>query len=394
MRGDDAGVMAGAKVAVFPCENYDPGLLDRIITQAAEDAGFPDIVGKRVLVKPNLLKAASAEEAVTTHPEFVAAVLRFLWKRGASSIQVGDSPGHQNGKAVGRASGIFQAVAAEGADWVDFVPGEPRPAPGARLVKSFKLASALDDCDLVVNLPKLKTHRLATYTGAIKNLFGLLPGLAKSSMHLRFSDKIQFGTMLVDLGLSITNSFHFLDGIVAMQGEGPGNGDPFPLGLVFASADPAALDWIAASTIGYDPRKIPYLADAIGRGGHSPDSPRIDTGSYVIEKRRAKGFKLLPYTAQANASLSEIPHYLEPLAMRFLAERPIFDKERCEGCSACIRICPAEALDLSRLRDGKYQVLIDDKACITCYCCHEVCPVGAVSIGKIAWRPRRQRKDR
>ncbi|HAP55182.1 MAG TPA: FeS-binding protein, partial [Spirochaetaceae bacterium] len=188
-------------------------------------------------------------------------MLRFLWKRGAASIQVGDSPGHQNSRAVGKASGIFQAAMDGGASWVDFVPGEPRHAAGAKLVKSFRLASALDDCDLVVNLPKLKTHRLASYTGAVKNLFGLLPGLAKSSMHLRFSDKIQFGTMLVDLGLSIENSFHFLDGIVAMQGEGPGNGDPFPLGLVFASKDAAALDWVAASTIGYDPRKIPYLRD-------------------------------------------------------------------------------------------------------------------------------------
>ncbi|MDX9783258.1 MAG: DUF362 domain-containing protein [Spirochaetia bacterium] len=394
MRGDDPGVQISAKVSVLPCGSYDPGLLDRCIAQAAEAAGFPDIAGKRILVKPNLLKAAAPEEAVTTHPEFVAAVLRFLWKQGAASIQVGDSPGHQNGRAVGKASGILHAALDGGATWVDFVPGEPRPAPEARLVKSFKLASALDDCDLVVNLPKLKTHRLASYTGAIKNLFGLLPGLAKSAMHLRFSDKIQFGTMLVDLGLSIKNSFHFLDGVVAMQGEGPGNGEPYPLGLVFASNDAAALDWVAASTIGYDPRRIPYLTDAIGRSGRDPDSPYIDTGSYVVDKKRTKGFKLLPYTAQSNASLSEIPHYLEPLAMRFLAERPIFDKERCIGCSACIRICPAEALELERLNDGKYQVRIDDRACITCYCCHEVCPVGAIAIGKILWRPGQQRKHR
>ena len=327
VRGDEARVQTSVKVAVLPCGSYDPELLDQHIAQAARDAGFPDIAGKKILVKPNLLKAATPEEAVTTHPEFVAAVLRFLWNQGAASIQVGDSPGHQNGRAVGKTSGIYQAVMEAGALWVDFVPGEPRPAPEARLVKSFRLASALDDCDLVVNLPKLKTHRLATYTGAIKNLFGLLPGLAKSSMHLRFSDKIQFGSMLVDLGLSIKNSFHFLDGIIAMQGEGPGNGEPFPLGLIFASSDPAALDWVAASTIGYDPRRIPYLADAIQRGGHTLESPAIDTGSYIIEKRRSKGFKLLPYTAQANASLSEIPHYLEPLAIRFLAERPIFDKE-------------------------------------------------------------------
>jgi uncharacterized protein (DUF362 family)/Pyruvate/2-oxoacid:ferredoxin oxidoreductase delta subunit len=392
--GEKAGAQANIKVSVLPCQSYDPELLDRCIAQAARDAGFPDITGKRILVKPNLLKAAAPDEAVTTHPEFVAAVLRFLWKQKAASIQIGDSPGYQNGKAVGKASGVFQAAMDGKATWVDFSPGNPRPAPEAKLVKSFKLASALDDCDLVVNLPKLKTHRLATYTGAIKNLFGLLPGLAKSSMHLRFSDKIQFGTMLVDLGLSIKNCFHFLDAIVAMQGEGPGNGEPFPLGLVFASKNAAALDWVAASTIGYDPRRIPYLVDAIQRNGLDKESPSIDTGDYIIEKNRAKGFRLLPYTAQSNASLSEIPHYLEPLAMRFLAERPIFHKELCIGCSACIRICPTDALELSRLKDGKFQVRIDDRACITCYCCHEVCPVGAISIAKIVWRPSQQKKKK
>ncbi len=392
MRGEETRVKTSVKVAVLPCGSYTPELLDQTIAQAAREAGFPDIRGKRILVKPNLLKAAQASDAVTTHPEFVAAVIRFLRKNQAATIMVGDSPGHQSGRAVGKASGIYQAAMAEGALWVDFTPGEPRPVPDARLVKSFKLASVLDDCDMVVNLPKLKTHRLTSYTGAIKNLFGLVPSLGKSAMHLRFPDKLQFGTMLVDLGLSIKNSFHFLDGVVAMEGEGPGNGDSFPLGLVFASSDAAALDWIGASTIGYEPAKIPYLVEAILRRDMDPRSPAIDTGSFSPERDKAKNFKLLPYTAQSNASLAEIPHYLEPLVKKILAERPVFDKEKCIGCSACVRICPAKALVLGDGGKGKHQILIDDSACITCYCCHEICPVGAVSIRKIFRRPKNERK--
>lgn len=381
-------------VALFPCPSYEPGVLDEAISAAADYAGFPDIEGKRILVKPNLLKAASAEKAVTTHPEFVAAVIRFLWKKGASRIFAGDSPGHQSGAAAAKTAGVYEAAIRNGAVWVDFLPGAARPAPKAKLVKSFTLASALEGCDFVVNLPKLKTHRLMCYTGAIKNLFGLLPNLGKSGMHLRFPDKVKFGTMLVDLGLSIDNCFSFMDGIVAMEGEGPGNGDPFPLGLILASGDAAALDWIAAACIGYDPARIPYLVDAIGRTGRDPAAPGIAAGPSRVAEVAAENFRLLPYTGTTTASLAVIPAFARPLMKRLLAERPIFEVEKCTGCSACVRICPARALELGCNARGQHQILIDDDACITCFCCHEVCPARAISIGKVLRRAPGGRKRR
>ncbi|MFA5852386.1 MAG: DUF362 domain-containing protein, partial [Spirochaetales bacterium] len=286
---------AAPRVSLVSCAEYSPTALDEAIAQVAEFARFPDISGKRILVKPNLLKAATVDKAVTTNPEFLSAVLRFLWKRGAKRIVVGDSPGFQSGIAAAKTSGIYGAAIAGGAEWADFAPGKPRSAPLAKLVKSFTLASVLDECDFIVNLPKLKTHRLMTYTGAIKNLFGLIPGLGKSGMHLRFADKGKFGTMLVDLGLSIPNCFSFMDGIIAMEGEGPGDGDPFKLGLVLASSDAPALDWTAARCIGYDPLRIPYLVDALRRTGGNPVAPDIDVGPGNVADLAAKGFKLLPY---------------------------------------------------------------------------------------------------
>jgi uncharacterized protein (DUF362 family)/Pyruvate/2-oxoacid:ferredoxin oxidoreductase delta subunit len=392
---DNGTGLAGMKnrVALCACGTYDPDQLDKAIAEAADFAGFPDVAGKRILVKPNILKAAPPEKAVTTHPEFLAAVLRFLRARGAASLAVGDSPAFQGGLGAAKASGLHQAAVEGGAAWVDFVPGRQRPAPGAKLVKSFALAYAVDGCDLVVNLPKLKTHRLMKYTGAIKNLFGLIPNLGKSGMHLRFRDTLSFGTMLVDLALSITPCYTFMDGIVAMEGEGPGDGDPFALGVVLASPSVAALDWIAASCAGYDPRRLPYLVDAIAREGFDPGTPGLEVGPRSLEELAAKDFKLLPYGGSTSAALSAIPAFARPLMTKLLADRPIFHPGRCTGCSACVKICPASALVLGKNARGQHQVRIDDKACITCFCCHEVCPSHAISVGKVLSRKQGERKE-
>ncbi|HWR10715.1 MAG TPA: DUF362 domain-containing protein [Rectinemataceae bacterium] len=382
------------RVGLFACAGYDPVALDEVILGAADYAGFPDIAGKRILVKPNLLKAATPDKAVTTHPEFVAAVLRFLWKRGASRVMVGDSPGFQSGLSVGKPSGIHEAAMSGGAEWVDFAPGKPKAAPAARLVKSFALASVLDECDLVVNLPKLKTHRLMNYTGAIKNLFGLIPGLGKSRMHLRFADKEKFGTMLVDLAFSIPRCFSFMDGIVAMEGEGPGGGDPFPLGLVLASGDMAALDWTAAQCIGYDPRRLPYIVDAIERTGRASAAPEIQVGPRAVAEVAAKNFALLPYGGATAPDIVKMPGFAWRAIRRLLADRPIFLPEKCVGCLACVKICPAGALELGKNAKGQHQIRIDDQACITCFCCHEVCPAQAIAVGRVlARRPMEKKRS-
>lgn len=395
MTKTSASAATGAEpVCLIACKGYEPALLDDAIERAAVFASFPDIRGKKVLVKPNVLNASPVDKAVTTHPEFVAAVLRFLRARGAAKIVVGDSPAWQTGSSASKTAGIYQAVELSGAEWIDFAPGKPRAAPEAKLVKNFIFASALDECDLIVSLPKLKTHRLMIYTGAIKNFFGLVPGLGKSGMHLRFPDRLRFGTMLVDLAMALPPSFTFMDGIIAMEGEGPGNGTPFRLGAVLASADPAALDWIAAQCIGYDPLKIPYLVDALERGGRNPQSPGISVGPLSVAQAAAKNFKLLPYERPASSSADRMPAFAKALFRKLTVDRPIFHPDKCIGCSACVKVCPADALELGRNRRGQQQIKIDDEACITCFCCHEVCPAHAVSIGKVPLRMPREKKRR
>jgi uncharacterized protein (DUF362 family)/Pyruvate/2-oxoacid:ferredoxin oxidoreductase delta subunit len=379
-------------VSLIACGKYEPALLDKAIEEAAIFASFPDISGKRILVKPNVLNASPVDKAVTTHPEFVAAVLRFLKARGAAKIVVGDSPAWQSGSSASKTAGIYGAVEKNGAEWIDFSPGKPHPSPDAKLVKSFTFASALDECDLIVNLPKLKTHRLMIYTGAIKNFFGLVPGLGKSGMHLRFPDRKRFGTMLVDLALSLPPSFTFMDGVIAMEGEGPGNGSPFALGAVLASADPAALDWVAAQCIGYEPLKIPYLADALERGNVDPHAPNIVVGPLSIADAAAKDFDLLPYDLKTSSQEAGMPGFAKAIFRKLTVDRPIFHPDKCIGCSACVKICPPHALELGKNRNLQPQIRIDDEACITCFCCHEVCPAQAISIGKVQFRMPREKK--
>ena len=378
-------------VALLRCPDYRVETLKTALETAAATACFPDIHGAKILVKPNLLNASIPDKAVTTHPEFLRAVLVFLKARGASTILVGDSPAWQGGLSAAKPAGMYGVTQEEGAEWIEFQETVPHPAPCAKQVKNFMLSKAIQSCDLIVNLPKLKTHRLMQYTGAMKNLFGLVPGFAKSGLHLRFPDKKTFGTMLVDLALSIPNCFTFMDGIIAMEGEGPGNGNPYPLGLVLASGNLAALDWVAAQCIGYDPSKIPYLVDAMQRTFMSVDASRaIVTAPGSIDSLKASTFALIPYESGTTSTVEALPKIIRPFIRKFAIDRPIFSPSHCIGCMACVKICPVKALDLEK--GSKNRIRIQDAACITCFCCHEVCPSSAIRIGKVFHRPYRSRK--
>jgi uncharacterized protein (DUF362 family)/NAD-dependent dihydropyrimidine dehydrogenase PreA subunit len=368
------------------CPEYDDAILDTILAEAADNSGFPDIKGLRVLVKPNLLNASPSTKAVTTNPIFLSAVLRLLEARGAGKILIGDSPAWQNGASTGKVAGLWRIAADHNCSWVDFKASAPRNSPDAKLVPNFLLTTVLDECDIVINLPKLKTHQFMYYTGAVKNFFGLMPGMAKSGMHLRYPDSERFGTMLVDLSRTIPRSFTFMDGIIAMEGPGPGSGKPFPLGLVLASSDPAALDWVALQCIGYEPTEISYILDAIARTGRNPQKPEIVLGPERIENVAAKNFERIPLRASALSTISKAPSLLRNFIGSVSISRPKFNADLCVGCLACVNVCPNGALAFEKTPRGKNQIRIDDSACIQCYCCHEVCPEKAITIGRVILR--------
>ena len=217
-------------VSLVACASYDPAVLRAAAARAFDLADGPDPSGKTVLLKPNLLSASHPDKAVTTHPEVLRAAIRLFRERGAARILVGESPGWQSASLVAGRTGTRAVVEEEGAEWADFSESAVLEVPEGRVVKRFDVARAALDADILVSLPKLKTHKLLYFTGAAKNLFGIVPGLGKSRYHLRYPERREFGAMITDLVLASKPAFALMDAGVGMEGPGPGNGTPRPLG--------------------------------------------------------------------------------------------------------------------------------------------------------------------
>jgi uncharacterized protein (DUF362 family)/Pyruvate/2-oxoacid:ferredoxin oxidoreductase delta subunit len=373
-------------VSIVACADYSLEPVLRAVSDALDLAGGLEVAGRSVLVKPNMLASASPRQAVSTHPEFLRAVIRVLHARGARRILVGDSPAFQSTDAVGQWNGLKPVTLEEGAEWIDFDDPVEVQTPAARLVKRFTVARVVTEADLVISLCKLKTHGLMYFTGAVKNLFGIIPGLRKSSLHMRFPDRLEFGTMLADLTLAVRSSYAIMDGIVAMEGAGPYGGEARQLGLVLAGASLFAVDWVASSIIGYNPLDVPYLRAAadtpLNEAGDAPspygfDPAGITTAGLQPAAVQVKDFKRIQIVDDGKEGKKGL---WTRLSRDIMVPRPVFSKKRCVLCLACVKMCPAKALSVGVSKTGSRSIAVDYSACIRCYCCHEVCPEHAIDL--------------
>lgn len=363
-----------AQVSIRRCGSYDLDELLPAMDGVLEASSFPSVEGKTVLVKPNILSDSLPETCITTHPQFLRAFLRLLKARKASTILVGDSPNLAPASFSPANCGIAQVCREEGAVWVDFAqdPVTTR-IPYTRL--ALPLAAAALKADLLVSLPKLKTHRFLYFTGGVKNLFGLVPGRRKSACHLAFPTRDSFSDFLAGLLKAARPGFCLMDGILGMEGPGPSNGRPRAVGLVLGSRDCAALDLAMCQTIGYEASRMPLLR-ALARRGLLPE--KIVYPDLTPEEAAPLGFERIAPAAEAGASrLSLLPFQPRRSVLRRQRREaaPVFDPVLCVRCLRCVRICPAGAL-----APGEGRILLDLSRCIRCYCCQEVCPVGAVAV--------------
>ncbi|MBN1242063.1 MAG: DUF362 domain-containing protein [Spirochaetales bacterium] len=368
-----------AIVSLVRQDDYEPEAVAAACAEAFELAGFPDVRGRTVLLKPNILLGIAPEAAATTHPEVLRAAIRQVRARGAKHVLVGDSPGFQVGDQAFRATGLLQVAEAEGAEWVDFMDAARLEAPRGKALKSFNVARAALEADVLVSLAKLKNHTLMGYTGALKNLFGCVPGLQKPAFHLRFPDPAAFALMLNDLAQALEPDFALIDGIVGMEGPGPGSGYPRKVGALIASRDPLAADRTACRIVGIDPDSVPNLKDGLERRAWISSDAEIEVRGASLESLVVRDWKPAP-----RSPVSSLPSFLKNLA----TPRPWFDRARCIACGACLHICPAAALvlvDDARGATGR-SVRVDHGACIRCYCCHEVCPADAITVRRL--KPR------
>jgi uncharacterized protein (DUF362 family)/Pyruvate/2-oxoacid:ferredoxin oxidoreductase delta subunit len=350
---------------------HGPGLATSLERLVEPFGGWSAIVapGESVAVKVNLLRGAPPEKAVSTHPETLRCVLRALKRAGAIPF-VADSPGGLNGPAkVARAfkiSGMTDVCTSEGVQIVDVEDDKIElRAPEGRLYRSFTVGKAFLDADAIVQVGVLKTHQLMRLTGGVKLTYGCIPGLAKAKLHVRAQKRDDFADMLLDLHLAMRPRFTIIDGIIAMEGQGPGSGTPRELGSLFAAHDAVALDVALADRTAHERRSVYTVAAAERRGLVDLGAPFALAGDPIEPDRDFK---------PTRRDLQErLPPSLHRTARNLITARPrLVDPEACTRCGECATICGAQAISLSPLPE------FDDHACVRCYACTEVCPTAAI----------------
>lgn len=367
-------------VALEKCNDYNAEQVYSAIKKMVEQVPPPDVRGKTVLLKPNILMPKKPEAAICTHPVVVGQCVKIFLELGAKKVIVGESPAVANSVSAAKATGIYAEVVNNGGEWVDFTGQTTVESPNAKICKIFEFAKPYDDADVIVSLSKLKTHQLMHYTGAMKNLFGLIVGLKKAQTHYRFSNKTDFAQFLTDLNLAMKPVYAIMDAIVGMEGPGgPGNGDPIHLGFMAASENLLALDWTCASIVGYNPEQVPNLKDALERKYWLSAPSEIKTVGENPEALKPASFKIVK-EASAHTNLQKmLPKWLNSLATLVFVKTPHFNASKCIKCGKCTEICPPQILRFTEGSD-KHVEMLDKKKCLHCFCCHEICPVEAISL--------------
>ena len=352
------------RVAIAKCENYELKEVKKAIRILIRNSSFPDVEGKKVLLKPNILSDAIPEKAITTNPVVLQAVIQILKTRGVETIYVGDSCANQGKRFKPVACGIYAVCEAEGVEWVDFTLN-PVKKRISIVNQNIYMANIIDEVDMVFSLSKFKTHQLMFTTGSVKNIFGLVPGMRKSQQHVLHPGRNSFARMICGLYKESKVAYTIMDAVVGMEGDGPGNGDPVRVNRLIGSADGLAADIAQAIMMGYDPMQIPIIS--CGLENEITALRSVDDIIYPLYNARALIMK--EYRRIGNRQLSDDPdkEYLS-------RSTPVFNPEKCIRCRKCIEICPAKALSLNG------EVVIDTDICIRCYCCHEVCPADAISV--------------
>jgi len=374
------------KVYIVHCSNYDQ--IDTKITELLKMMGGIEQFAKRdeqIVLKPNLLMAAPPEKHVTTHSAVMAAVAKKVKQTGARAVII-DSAGSgypYNQKTFERIynkCGMTDAAAISGASLSYDTSYQVVSYPEGQLIKRFEVITPVYNADGIINLCKLKTHGFMSMTGAIKNCFGVIPGLTKPGYHAKLQQKNLFARMLLDLANWVSPRLSVMDAVVGMEGEGPNAGSPRYLGWLLASTNPLALDVVAGEIMGLNRKDNPVLLEAEKMGLSPIRIEDVDLIGAAKSDLPVADFKL-PSTILRETGNSLLSLFA-PILKNSFTVRPFIIEDKCTACGTCRDACPVHVITI----EDKVAV-IDNKNCIRCYCCHEMCQHDAITLqGGVIYR--------
>ena len=352
------------RVLIEPADYGNVGLA---IDRAFDCFPLP-LAGRKILIKPNVLRASEAREGIVTHPAVLKAVVQKVLAMNPAEVVVGDNPGLFNYgdneasfKKTGlmaAAQGCYRNIGNEGVK-VEFNPD---------FMPRVSVSRAVLEADIVISLPKFKTHGLTVLTGGIKNSYGILPGAQKAMLHRIAGSPERFHDLVVEVFKLRVPDLFILDAVVGMEGNGPASPELRDIGLILAADNAVALDAVMAVMMGLDPERLGFLrkAHADGLGDYV-----METIDVIGELKPLPGFKLPPLGGSAIQDNAAVQGIIDERTRL----RPKADPDLCTACGTCVDQCPVGALSMP-----DDLPVVDADTCITCFCCQEICPEKAMAL--------------
>ncbi len=373
---------AKTPVSLAFCKDYDPKNVQAQVENVVSLLGGIETMvrpGETILLKPNLLSARLPERAITTHPEIVRAVVRLVKAAGATPV-IGDSPGGavKGVERVWKETGMYAVAKEEKVELVNFeTSGAQERRVNNPLVPSVYISRVIDNVDGIINLPKLKTHGLTTYTGCVKNFYGTVPGLRKAEYHKAIPPgAADFGAFIGEIYLLSKPKvrLNLMDGIWGMEGNGPSAGVVRILNIIAASRDGNALDMAIVKMLGFNPQRIGTIKYISALLGEVHSHERVE-----VRGESLSAFSLSKFKFPSTWFYNLIPRWLIRFLGSFIWLKPVILQELCTSCMMCVNSCPVKAI--TKNSPGE-KPLVNPEDCISCLCCHELCLSQAIGLKK------------
>ncbi|MCQ2509201.1 MAG: DUF362 domain-containing protein [Lachnospiraceae bacterium] len=374
-----------SKVVLVPCFDYEEEHVYTALRQGVDLlGGLDELISpeEKILLKLNLVRSAPIERAVVTHPSVVAAMARILKENGYRNVKAGDSSGFGNPLRTMYDLGFAEALSRNGARPVEFKEAVKTAFPEGIHAKEFMLSDAVVNCDCLISMAKMKTHALEHITGAVKNQYGCIHGKNKAKGHTVYPSAESFGRMLIDLNRCVNPRLFVMDGIMAMEGNGPTSGDPTPMNVLLLSTDPVAVDTVFSYLVYLDPEVVPtnVYGQQMGLGTCKPEKIQVITPDGEmsltdVQKRYGNpDFDVVRKRQKSKGVMGFVDIF------QIFRKRPYIIEDQCKRCGICVESCPVEGKALNFKNGRNKPPVYDYKKCIRCFCCQEMCPHKAIQV--------------